>query len=46
MEKLLNAIQETVKREGIDLLGFAPKSRFEALEANKTLFQFFLREKP
>ncbi|MBR2406634.1 MAG: 4Fe-4S binding protein [Clostridia bacterium] len=41
MKQLLNAIQETVKREGIDLLGFAPKSRFEALPPETNPFSIF-----
>lgn len=41
MEQLLHAIQETVKREGIDLLGFAPKARFEALPPEKNPFSIF-----
>lgn len=41
MEQLLNAIHETVKREGIDLLGIAPKARFEALPPEKNPFSIF-----
>lgn len=41
MEQLLKAIEATVKSEGIDLLGFAPKSRFEALPPEKNPFSIF-----
>ncbi len=41
MEHLLAAIEETVKREGIDLIGFAPKSRFEGLKPEVDPFSIF-----
>ena len=41
MEQLLNAIKETVKREGIDLLGIAPKSRFAGLKPENNPFSIF-----
>lgn len=41
MEQLLNAINETVKREGIDLIGFAPKARFDALPPERNPFSIF-----
>lgn len=41
MEQLLNAIKETVKREGIDLLGIAPKSRFTGLKPENNPFSIF-----
>ena len=41
MEQLMNAINEAVKREGIDLIGFAPKSRFEGLGPENNPFSIF-----
>lgn len=41
MEQLINALKETVKREGIDLIGFAPKSRFEGLDPEVNPFSIF-----
>ncbi len=41
MEQLKIAIEEAVKREGIDLIGYAPKSRFDALPANLNPFSIF-----
>lgn len=41
MEHLLAAIEETVKREGIDLIGFAPKSRFDGLKQEVNPFSVF-----
>ena len=41
MENLLAAIKETVKREGIDLIGFAPKSRFDGLKHEVNPFSIF-----
>ena len=41
MEQLLAAIKETVKREGIDLIGFAPKSRFVGLKHEVNPFSIF-----
>lgn len=41
MEKLLLAMEETIKREGIDLIGFAPKSRFEEVPPEKNPFSIF-----
>lgn len=38
---LKTKIQESVKREGIDLIGFAPKSRFEGLDARLNPFTVF-----
>ena len=41
MEHLINAIHETVKREGIDLIGFAPKERFAGLKPENNPFSIF-----
>ncbi len=41
MEQLMKSINETVKREGIDLIGFAPKARFEALPPERNPFSIF-----
>ncbi len=41
MDRLKIAIEEAVKREGIDLIGFAPKSRFDALPAHINPFSIF-----
>ncbi len=41
MNQLMKKIEEAVKREGIDLIGFAPKSRFECLEARVNPFSIF-----
>lgn len=41
MEQLLNAINQTVAREGIDLIGFAPKERFDALPPERNPFSIF-----
>ena len=41
MKKLLDSINETVKREGIDVIGFAPKERFEGLDERKNPFTVF-----
>ena len=41
MEQFLTAIKETVKREGIDLLGIAPKSRFAGLKPENNPFSIF-----
>ena len=41
MKRLEQAIQEAVKREKIDLIGFAPKSRFDQLPAEKNPFSIF-----
>ena len=41
MNELLNAINETVKREGIDLIGYAPKERFDALPPERNPFSIF-----
>lgn len=41
MEQLLKIINETVEREGIDLIGFAPKSRFEVLPPETNPFSIF-----
>lgn len=41
MEELMNAINETVKREGIDLIGFAPKARFDQLAPEVNPFSIF-----
>lgn len=41
MKQLEQAIMEAVKREKIDLIGFAPKSRFEELPAEKNPFSIF-----
>ena len=41
MTQLEQQIRECVEREGIDLLGFAPKSRFDALPPEKNPFSIF-----
>ena len=41
MQELLNVIGDAVKREGIDLIGFAPKSRFDALRPEVNPFSIF-----
>ena len=41
MNTLNEKIIEAVKREGIDLIGFAPKSRFECLPARRNPFTIF-----
>ena len=41
MEHLMKAIEESVKREGIDLIGFAPKSRFESVKPENNPFAIF-----
>ncbi len=41
MEQLKIAIEQAVAREGIDLIGFAPKSRFDALPAHLNPFSIF-----
>lgn len=41
MDALKKKIEEAVRREGIDLIGFAPKSRFDALPAEKNPFTIF-----
>jgi len=41
MNRLMNKIEEAVRREGIDLIGFAPKSRFDCLEARVNPFSIF-----
>jgi len=41
MKKLMDSINETVKREGIDLIGFAPKSRFDGVRPENNPFSIF-----
>lgn len=41
MNDLKKKIEEAVKREGIDLIGFAPKSRFDCVEPQKNPFSIF-----
>ena len=41
MDALKKKIEEAVRREGIDLIGFAPKSRFDALPVEKNPFTIF-----
>jgi len=41
MNTLLEKIQTAAKKEGIDLLGFAPKSRFETVEPEHNPFSIF-----
>lgn len=41
MNELMTAIAEAVKREKIDLIGFAPKSRFENVPARNNPFSIF-----
>ena len=41
MNTLNEKIIEAVKREGIDLIGFAPKSRFDCLPARRNPFTIF-----
>ena len=39
--ELKNIIEEAVKREGIDLIGFADKSRFENVAPQNNPFSIF-----
>ncbi len=41
MDNLKLKIEEAVRREGIDLIGFAPKSRFDCLPPRKNPFTVF-----
>ncbi len=41
MNELMKRIEETVKKEGIDLIGFADRSRFDALPAHNNPFSIF-----
>ena len=41
MNELMKKIEACVKREGIDLIGFAPKSRFDALAPEHNPFSIF-----
>ncbi len=41
MKNLLEAIKETAKKEGIDLLGFASKERFEGVAPENNPFSIF-----
>lgn len=41
MNELMSKINEAVKREGIDLIGFAPKSRFDSLPERLNPFTIF-----
>lgn len=41
MEKLMKIIDDTVRREGIDLIGFAPKERFSGVDERKNPFTVF-----
>ncbi len=41
MEQLLKEINKTVEREGIDLIGFAPKERFSSLPPEVNPFSIF-----
>ncbi len=41
MNELMTKIEEAVKREGIDLIGFAPKSRFEGVPVRNNPFSIF-----
>lgn len=41
MDALMTKINECVKKEGIDLIGFAPKARFEGLDAAHSPFSIF-----
>jgi len=41
MNELMQKIEAAVKREGIDLIGFAPKSRFDCLDERRNPFTVF-----
>ncbi len=41
MKELMKKIEEAVKREGIDLIGFGNKERFEGLEPSRNPFSIF-----
>lgn len=41
MSDLTSLIKDAAKREGIDLIGFAPKERFDALPAGRNPFSIF-----
>lgn len=41
MDALMNKILECVKKEGIDLIGFAPRSRFEGIDPAHSPFSIF-----
>lgn len=41
MNELISLINEAVKKEGIDLIGFAPKERFDSLDERKNPFTVF-----
>jgi len=41
MTELMQAISQSVQKERIDLIGFAPKSRFDALPPEKNPFSIF-----
>jgi len=41
MNELTKKVLDAAKREGIDLIGFAPKSRFDCLDARKNPFTIF-----
>lgn len=41
MQAIMDTIQQIVKKDGIDLIGFAPKSRFDSLDARINPFSVF-----
>ena len=41
MKELECKIREAAKREGIDLIGFAPKERFDGVDAAHNPFSIF-----
>ena len=41
MKELERKIREAAKREGIDLIGFAPKERFDGIDAAHNPFSIF-----
>jgi len=41
MDELRVRLEEAVKREGVDLIGFAPKSRFDCIDAAHNPFSIF-----
>ena len=41
MEQLRQKIEESVKKEGIDLIGFAPRDRFEGVDPAHNPFSIF-----
>ena len=44
--ELKKQLEEAVKREGIDLIGFAPKSRFDGVPAQNNPFSISPKARP